>query len=297
MTTDTALSAPAAAAASPHPAPRRRRGRRNRQLGGYVFLWAYSLIAMSPLLFLVVSSVRPSIEIFTDPLGLPSVVSVENYRRAWIDGGFSTYFVNSVLVTLGGVALGTVTSLLAAYPLARWRLRGGEVLSSYFLTGLLLPAQMGILPMFYLLQSLDLFDSRLGLVLVYAATGVPFGVFVMTTFFRQVPLELEEAADLDGAGPLRTFWQVMVPLVTPAISTVVIFQFVPLWNDLFYPLILLRSDENFTIPVGISRFFGQYQADWGTLMAGLFIATVPIILMFVVATRRVISALTAGIGK
>ena len=275
----------------------RARRRDGEVVGGYVFLWVYSLIALTPLVFLLVNSFRQSGEIFADPLGLPSTLNVENYRRAWIEGGFSTYFVNSVLVTVGSVALGTITSMLAAYPLARWKLRGGNAVSTFFLAGLLLPAQLGILPLFYLLQSLGLFDSRAGLILVYAATGIPFGVFIMTTFFRQIPDELEEAADLDGAGPFRTFLTIMVPLVRPAISTVVIFQFVPLWNDFFYPLILLRSDSKYTLPVGLSQFFGQYQTDWGTLMAGLVIVTIPIIVMFVVATRRVISALTAGIGK
>jgi raffinose/stachyose/melibiose transport system permease protein len=266
-------------------------------LGGYIFLWVYSIIALSPLLFMVIGSFRSTMDIFTDPLGLPSVVDVENYRRAWIQGGFSTYSLNSVIVTLGAVFLGTVTSMLAAYPLARWKLKGGNAVSAFFLMGLLLPAQLGILPLFYLMQTLGLFDSQFGLILVYAATGIPFGVFIMTTFFRQVPDELEEAADLDGAGAFRTFFTIMVPLVRPAISTVVIFQFVPLWNDFFYPLILLRSDSNYTLPVGVSTFFGQYQTDWGLIMAGLVITTIPIIAMFVFATRRVISALTAGIGK
>ena len=266
-------------------------------LGGYILLWVYSIFALSPLVFMVIGSFRSTMDIFVDPLGLPTVIDVENYRRAWIQGGFSLYSLNSVIVTLGAVFLGTIASMLAAYPLARWKLRGGRGVSTYFLMGLLLPAQLGILPLFYLMQTLGLFDSRLGLILVYAATGIPFGVFIMTTFFRQVPDELEEAADIDGAGAFRTFFTIMVPLVRPAISTVVIFQFVPLWNDFFYPLILLRSDENYTLPVGVSTFFGQYQTDWGLIMAGLVITTIPIIAMFVFATRRVISALTAGIGK
>lgn len=270
---------------------------RERLLGGYIFLWVYSLLALLPLMFLLINSVRPSAAIFAEPLQLPTTVFAENYRKAWVEGGFSLYFANSLIVTIGAVAVAITVSLLAAYPLARWRLRGSGAVSTFFLAGLLLPAQLGIVPLFYLLQTLRLFDSLIGLILVYAATGIPFGIFIMTTFLRQIPVELEEAAEIDGAGPVRTFFTIMVPLVRPAISTLIIFQFVPLWNDYFYPLILLRTEANYTLSVGLSRFFGQYQVDWGAVLAGLVIVTVPIVLMFIVATRRVVSALTAGIGK
>ena len=153
------------------------------------------------------------------------------------------------------------------------------------------------MPLFLLLQDLGLVDSRLGLILVYAATGVPFSVFILTAYFRQLPVDLSEAARIDGAGEFTIFGRVMLPLVRPALATVAVFQFVPLWNDFFFPLVLLRSSDKWTLPVGMTRFFGEFQTDWSTLFAGIIITTLPLIVVFLLATRQIIAGLTAGIGK
>jgi raffinose/stachyose/melibiose transport system permease protein len=293
---------PAGAAAGPPPAPARRSrtGVGRRSAGGVLIgllLWGYTAIALAPLLVMVLNSVRPSREIFANPLGLPSTVDFSAYARAWRDASFATYFGNSVLVTVGAVALGTAVSVLAAYPLGRYRFRGSSVLSAYFLAGLMLPIRLGIVPIFYLLASLHLVDSLTGLVLVYAASGVPFSVFVLSTFFQQLPAELEEAAWIDGAGDFRIFAQVLLPLVLPAVATVVVFQFVPLWNDFIFPLVLLRSTDKATIPVGLTLFVGERQVDWSTLSAGLVLATVPLVVLFLLATRQIVAGLTAGMSK
>ena len=255
------------------------------------------MVALLPLLLMVLNSLRTSRDIVTDPVGLPSTLDLSAYGRAWRDASFATYFTNSVLVTVGAVALGTVVSVLAAYPLGRYRFPGSALLSAYFLTGLMLPIRLGLVPIFYLLASLHLVDSRLGLVLVYAASGVPFSVFVLSTFFQQLPADLEEAARMDGAGDVRIFAQVMLPLVRPAIATVVVFQFVPLWNDFIFPLVLLRSTDKATIPVGLTLFVGELQTDWSTLSAGLVLATVPLVALFLLATRQIVAGLTAGMSK
>jgi raffinose/stachyose/melibiose transport system permease protein len=262
-----------------------------------VLLWGYALVAVGPLLLMLVGSLRDSADIFADPLGLPASLDVENYRRLWAESSFMTYFVNSVVVTVGAVVLGTTVSLLAAYPLARWTFPGNALLATYFLSGLMLPIRLGIVPVFYLLSSMQLIDTLLGVCLVYAASGVPFCVFVMAAFYRQLPGELEEAARIDGAGEWRTFVSVMLPLVRPAVATCAIFQFVPLWNDFFFPLVLLRSSEKYTIPVGLTSFFGQYQTQWGLLFAGLVVSALPLILLFLVATRQIVAGLTAGMSK
>jgi len=120
---------------------------------------------------------------------------------------------------------------------------------------------------------------------------------VLASFFRQLPIELDEAARLDGASPFATFWRVHLPLVRPAIATVVVFRFVPVWNDFFYPLILIRDQGSYTLPVGITRFFGEYQTDWATLFAGLTLATIPLVVLFLLATKQIVSGLTAGMSK
>ena len=260
-------------------------------------LWIYAAIATVPLLIMLLNSLRKNRELATEPLGLPLQPDFTSYQRAWIEASFSTYFVNSIIVTVSSVLIATAVSLLAAYALARAKGRIMSIVEAIFISGLMMPVFLMIVPIFYLLDSFGLISSRLGLVMVYAAVSIPFSVFVLTTFFRQLPGELEEAARLDGAGPFRMFWSVMAPLVRPAIATVVVFRFVPIWNDFFYPLILIRNRENYTLPVGLTTFFGEYQTDWSTLFAGLVIATLPLILLFLVATRQIIAGLTSGMGK
>lgn len=281
------------------PGPSRRPPRRRARSGALttIVLWLYAAIAVVPLLVMVLNSLRTNRDLATNPLGLPVEPDFTSYQRAWIEASFSTYFLNSVVVTVTSVALATAVSLLAAYALARSRNRVMSVIETIFISGLMMPVFLMIVPIFYLLDSFGLISSRFGLIMVYAAVSVPFSIFVLATFFRQLPAELEEAARLDGAGPLRMFWSVMAPLVRPAIATVVVFRFVPIWNDFFYPLILIRNRENYTLPVGLTTFFGEYQTDWSTLFAGLVIATLPLIVLFLVATKQIISGLTAGMGK
>ena len=286
-----------APATSPPPAPRRTAGTSWRGIAVLLLLIGYAVVAVGPLLFMLLNSFRPSADIFNDPLGLPKELYVGNYVEAWREARFATYFANSVGVVLAGVGLCTTVSALAAYALARYDFRGNGVLTAYFIAGLTLPIELAVVPIFYLLGSFGLVDSRLGLVLVYAATGVPFSVFVLAAFMRGLPRELEEAARLDGAGELRIFAQVMLPLVKPALATVVIFQFVQLWNDFFFPLVLLRTTDKYTLPVGLTNFFGEYQTDWGAVFAGLVITTAPLVVLFLFLTRQIVSGLVGGMGK
>lgn len=263
----------------------------------HLLLWGYAVVAVGPLLFMVMSSLRSGPEIFNDPLGLPTGFYFGNYVEAWRDARFGTYFGNSLLVVAGAVFVGTAVSAMAGYALARYRFRGQALVIAYFIAGLTLPIRLAAVPIFYLLASMGLIDSRIGLALVYAASGVPFSIFILTAFFRGLPGELEEAARIDGAGEFRIFGLVMLPLVRPALATVALFQFVQLWNDFFFPLILLRSTEKYTLPVGLTFFFGQYQTDWGAVFAGLVITTLPLVLVFLLMTRQIVSGLVAGMSK
>jgi raffinose/stachyose/melibiose transport system permease protein len=285
------------------PAEPRRRGRgrqTQRPVGGLtasLLLWGYAAVALVPLLLMVSSSFRTNADLITDPLGAPWPLSFESYREAWTVGSFASYFLNSLLVTCGAVALSTVVATMAAYALARARSRVFRWLESLFLSGLMLPIHLAILPIFYLFDGMGLIDSRLGLVLMYGASGVPFSVFVLTTFFRQLPEELEEAAQLDGASPWQTFTLIMVPLVRPALATVAVFRFVPIWNDFLFPLVLLRDEAKYTLPVGLTTFFGENATNYSAVFAGLVITTVPLILLFLVATKQIVAGLTAGMTK
>jgi ABC-type glycerol-3-phosphate transport system permease component len=291
-------------AAPARPASRRFRRRMRRtprermvRVLVYLLLWSYAAMAIVPMVLMVFDSLRPNAQVLSDPLGLPTSPSLHSYATAWNQASFAAYVRNSALVTIGAVALDVCVSLPAAYALGRFQFRGSGVLTAYFLSGLMLPIRLGIIPIFYLLGDLGMVDSRLGLVLVYGASGIPFSVFILAAFFRGLPREIEEAARLDGAGDFRIFLRVMMPLVKPAIATVVVFRFVPLWNDFFFPLVLLRTTDKYTLPVGLTQFFGEFQTDWSALFAGLVIATVPLIVVFLVATKQIVEGLTAGMNK
>jgi raffinose/stachyose/melibiose transport system permease protein len=297
--TDTTLTLDAAGrTATTAPAPAQPRRRRHPQsVAVMTVLWLYAAVCVVPLLVMILNSFRTHLQIATDPWPFPTDPTVENYVSAWTEASFGRYAVNSILVTVASVAISTAVSLPAAYAIARWRFRGRSALEGLFMSGLLIPFMLAILPMFYLMDSLRLIDSPLSLILIYSANGIPFTIFVLVSFFRQLPGELEEAAFLDGGNHFSVFLRVMVPLVRPAIATVVVFRFVPIWNDFLMPLVMLRSKDNYTLGVGLTTFFGEYQNDWASLFAGLVIATLPLLILFILATRQIIQGLTAGIGK
>ena len=246
---------------------------------------------------MVSNSLRTTQDMARQPLGLPLPPDFTSYQKAWITASFDTYFFNSIFVTVASVVLSTAVSLLAAYAFARTRSKLFATLEGVFLSGLMLPVYLAILPLFFMLDAAGMVSNLWGLILVYGALGIPFSTFVLSSFFRQLPIELDEAARLDGAGPFSTFWRVHLPLVKPAIATVIVFRFVPVWNDFFYPLILIRDQNSYTLPVGITRFFGEYQTDWATLFAGLTLATIPLVVLFLLATKQIVSGLTAGMSK
>lgn len=297
--TDTTLTLDAASrttATAPAPAKPHRR-RHPQSVAVMTVLWLYAAVCVVPLLVMILNSFRTHLQIATDPWPFTTDPTVENYVSAWTEASFGRYAVNSILVTVASVAISTAVSLPAAYAIARWRFRGRDALEGLFMSGLLIPFMLAILPMFYLMDRLRLIDSPLSLILIYSANGIPFTIFVLVSFFRQLPAELEEAAFLDGGNHFSVFLRVMVPLVRPAIATVVVFRFVPIWNDFLMPLVMLRSKDNYTLGVGLTTFFGEYQNDWASLFAGLVIATLPLLILFILATRQIIQGLTAGIGK
>jgi raffinose/stachyose/melibiose transport system permease protein len=264
---------------------------------GSVALWTYAVLALVPLVLMVTNSFRTNAELVTDPLGAPWPPNPDSYVVAWTDGSMARYFVNSLIITLGSVLVSTTVATMASYALARVRSRWFRAIESLFLSGLMMPIHLAILPIFYLFDSLGLIDSRLGLILLYGASGVPFSIFVIATFFRQVPTELEEAAALDGANAWQTFVRIMLPLVRPAVVTVAVFRFVPIWNDFLFPLVLLRDENKYPLPVGLTKFFAENSADYSAIFAGLVITTIPLIVLFLLATKQIVAGLTAGMSK
>jgi raffinose/stachyose/melibiose transport system permease protein len=270
---------------------------RAADLPGYLLLGFWGLLVLIPLWVMVINSLKPSLDIFRDPFGFPPVITTAGYEALLASGGFLTYFVNSLVITTTSILGVLALASAAAYGLASWNSRASRYLLLVFLAGMMIPIRIASINLLGLVKDLGLMDSLGGLFPIYVAMGLPMGIFVLTEFIRSVPKEILNAARIDGAGTLRIFGQIILPLVRPALATVAIFNLVNLWNDLWFPLIIIRSDDQRTLMLGVTRLFGQYQTDWNKVLAVLTSASVPIILLYLLLSKQFIKGLTAGAVK
>jgi raffinose/stachyose/melibiose transport system permease protein len=260
-------------------------------------LVANPLLVILPMVFMVLSSLKTTREIFQQPFDLPSTLRWDNYAQVWSAAHFATYFRNSVAVTVASMCLILVTGTLASYALARYRFRGNDLIFVYFLAGIMVPIRLAIIPLFVLMRDLSLLDNLWSLILVYAASGLPSAVFILTGFLRTVPHELDEAARIDGAGEAGILLRVLLPLVRPALAIVTVYNVIPIWNDFFFPLVFIHEDALKTVPLGLTVFFGEYQTNWALLFAGLTLAAAPVLALYVMLSQQFIRGLTAGAVK
>lgn len=270
----------------------------------FVAFAGYTLWVVFPMVWVAYSSLKPDEAIFRDTFALPAAGELQwgNYARAWGEAQFGDYFLNSVLVTVVSVTLIVYLGAMAAYALARFRVPGGPVVFWLFLAGLMIPAQLAMVPLFFELRALGLLNSRLGLILVYTANGLPFAIFILAGFFRSLPRALYEAAIIDGCGEFTAFRRVMLPLARPGLVTVAIFQFIGVWKEYFFAFMLLSGDPDGavrTLPLGLANLAitAQYRADYGMLFAGLVIVTLPILAGFILLQQHLVKGVTAGALK
>lgn len=262
-----------------------------------IFLAAAALFMLYPIFMMVLSGFKTTSEIFMSPFSFPQRLNTENFQVIWNKTDVPRYFLNSVIVTLSSIILLLVTGTMAAYAIARYKFRGTLMVSLFFLSGLMLPIRLAIIPLFIQLKYLGLIDSLLGLIFIYTAMSLPATVFILTGFLRSLPKELEDSARMDGASELRIMIDIMVPLISPALVIAGIYSAVPIWNDFFFPLIFIQSPEWKTLAQGLTSFFGEYSINYGVLYAGLSLASLPMILIFIIQSRRFIAGMTAGALK
>ena len=260
-------------------------------------LGANALLVVLPLVFMVLSSLKTTREIFQRPFGLPLVARWDNYAQLWGAAHFAAYMWNSVVVTIASMALILAAGTLAAFALGRYRFRGNDLVYVFFLSGIMVPIRLAIIPLFVMMRDLRLLDSLLSLVLVYAASGLPSAVFILTGFFRALPQDLDSAARVDGAGEAVLLLRILLPLARPALAIVTIYNVIPIWNDFFFPLVFIHDDRLKTLPLGLTVFFGQYATNWAVLFAGLTLSAAPVLLLYVVMSQQFIKGLTAGAVK
>ena len=274
------------------------RPKRKGGIGMTIILALVALLWISPLVLLVVTALRPLSDFVANgPLAWPQEWTLQNFADAWGVGNFATTYRNSAFLLILKVPLGVLISAMLAFALAKLRLRFGAAIMFAVFLGLTIPIYITIVPVFVLLRSMGAVDSVPGLVGPYLAFGIPFEVLVLQSFFRQLPDELIEAAKMDGAGPWRIFFTLILPLSTPALVTVLILDAVATWNEFLFALILLSSDAHKTIPVGLLNFQGQFANNNTGLAAGILIAVVPILIAYIFLQRWIVGGLTAGATK
>jgi N-acetylglucosamine transport system permease protein len=270
----------------------------------YVVLVGTLISVLYPLIWLLMASLKTDSALFTNPFASADVHNLQwqNFSHAWTKGNFATYFANSVIVTLLAVILTTLLSAAAAYALARFSFRGARPMLFVFLAGLMLPLQQVIVPLFFQMRDLGLLNSRLGLLIAYVALGLPFGVFVMTGFFKTQPASVYESALVDGAGEVRAFWSIMLPIARPGLITVAIFTFLATWNEFLVAFMFLSgkgAEAVRTLPLGLANITiaSQYKSDWGMAFAGLVLMLAPTLAVCLVLQKYITKGLTAGAVK
>lgn len=260
-------------------------------------LWVNAVIMLYPLAVMVMSSFKTNAELFTSPLALPRSLSLDNLDKVWTQTNFLRYLANSLFVTCASVGLILIVGTMAAYAIARYQFRFSGLVLLFFLSGMTVPLKLAIIPLFLQLNAFGLLDTYAGLVLVYTAMGIPSAVFIMTGFLRALPSELEESARIDGANEFTIMWRIMLPLARPAMVIVAIQNAVPIWNDFFFPLILITSDNLKTLPQGLTVFMGEFVTDWGVLFTGLTLAALPVTIVYILLSKQFIAGLTQGAVK
>lgn len=263
----------------------------------YFILGVWSLIVLFPLYTMVANSLKRQRDIFRNPFSLPWPLEFDGYLTAWSDGRFDLYFRNSIFVTTVSLFLIVFLGSLAAYALANWRGRWSTGIYILFIAGLMIPIRIGTINLFQIVQALGLTDTVFSLIPVYTAMGLPIAVFVLTAFIRSIPHELIDAAYVDGASEWRIYYSIILPLVRPALATVIIFNLIPIWNDLWFPLIFIRAEDQRTVILGVSLLFGQYQTNWTRILAALALSALPILILYLLMSKQFIKGLTAGAVK
>ena len=272
---------------------------RARSLSVHLVLIAYSMLAVGPILLVVMNSFKVRSAIFGAPLAPPDTTtfSLIGYQKVFRTAHIQTYYSNSLIVTLVSMALVLLFGAMAAWALTEYRFRGSTALALFLSIGIMVPIRLGSVAILNMMRSAGLNDTLTALILVYVAQGLPMSIFILSEFIQQIPKDLRDAARCDGVPEPRIFFEVVAPLLRPAIATVAVFTIVPIWNDLWFPLILTSSDSTHTVTLGVQQFLGQYITDWNSVLAALSMAILPVVVIYVILSRQLIAGLTSGAVK
>ena len=294
--TETAQGAPAASAGSVRELRRHRpsTGDRIFTIAAQVILGIWTLVVILPLLWTGFSSFKTSGEILSSPFDLPAEWNFDNFVTAWTKAGIGRFFGNTILVVGCALFLVMLLGAMCAYVLARYQFPGRRIIYYSLIAGLTFPLFLAVVPLFFIMETLHIRGTYIGLILAYVGFALPFTVFFLYAFFRQLPGEIGEAAAIDGAGDFRTFFQVMLPMAGPGMASVTIFNFLGLWNQFLIPIVLNTDRDKYVLAQGLANMQAQqgYDSDWGAMFASVTITILPVLIVYVIFQRQ----LQGGLG-
>ena len=270
----------------------------SKNLMVHLSLLFFAILAIGPIFVMVINSFKTMEGIFTGPLKIPNseTFTLDGFKRAIGQGNFVRNYGNSTIITLGATLLTVICSCLAAYGITEYTTKLSKMIAGLFTIGIMLPVTLGTIVIIKMMVRFNILNTHLSLILVYVGIFVPLGVILMVTNFRTVSNELKEAARIDGANEFKTFL-IVLPLVMPGVAAVAAITMLPVWNDLWFPLILTAGPKTQTLTLGIQQFVGTYQNDWQALIAALVLGAIPLILLFTLFSKQFIKGLSDGYSK
>nr|WP_321251974.1 carbohydrate ABC transporter permease [uncultured Ruegeria sp.] len=259
----------------------------------------YTLIALFPVFVILINSFKSRRAIFREPLALPNSESFSmiGYETVMKQGDFFLYFQNSMIVTVASLFFILLFGAMAAYALSEYQFKGNLVMGLYLALGIMIPIRIGTVAILEMMVATGLVNSLWALILVYTAQGLPLAVFILSEFMRQVSDDLKNAGRIDGLSEYTIFFRLVLPLVRPAMATVAVFNMIPIWNDLWFPLILAPAEETKTLTLGSQVFIGQFVTDWNAVLSALSMAILPVLILYVIFSRQLIRGITSGAVK
>jgi N-acetylglucosamine transport system permease protein len=265
----------------------------------HVLLALWALVVILPLAWVLMSSFKSTDVILSSPLSFPTSFKFTNYANAWQTAGIGSWFVNTVIVVGCALVIVMILGAMCSYVLARYRFWGNRIIYYAMLAGLTFPIFMAIVPLFFILKNIGLLNTLPGLILTYVAFALPFTVFFLHSFFRSLPNEIYEAAQVDGAGEWRTFFQIMLPMAKPGMAAVSIFNFLGLWNQFLLPVALNTNQDNYVLSQGMASFASQagYAVDFGAEFAAVIITIVPVLVVYILFQRQLQGSVSSGTIK
>jgi raffinose/stachyose/melibiose transport system permease protein len=277
----------------------RARSSPGRTFAAHAVLIAYTLIALFPVWVILINSVKSRRAIFGAPLAFPTPETWDlvGYTTVLENGDFLGYFQNSLVVTVASIFFVLLFGAMAAFALSEYRFRGNTLMGLYLALGIMIPIRLGTVAILQGMVAAGLVNTLTALILVYTAQGLPLAVFILSEFMRNVSEDLKNAGRMDGLSEYAIFFRLVLPLVRPAMATVAVFTMIPIWNDLWFPLILAPSEDTKTITLGSQIFIGQFVTNWNAVLAALSLAIVPVLVLYLIFSRQLIRGITAGAVK